>query len=335
MLNSLLQLAGGMVLLLVGGRFLVSGAVDTARKLRVSPLIGLTLVAWGTSAPELALNLIAALKGRSDLAVGNVVGANICNMAAVLGVCALMRPLIVEERLIKVEIWFNAAMLLAIVALALFIGVDQWGAAVMLAGFLGYSVGTIAGARRESRNALPLRRTDPDPIPLHEMDPDAIPTHERPAMSWTLIMFAFAGGLALLTVGGSLASDGATSIALALGVPAAIVGVTVVSFGTTLPELTTSVVAVRRGATDLAIGNAIGSCIFNSGMVFGVTGIVTPLSVDGSLTVALVYMGVLAVVMILISRTGGKTITRVEGAVLLASYGAFIAFSTLQAMRGA
>lgn len=127
MLSYLLQFCGGLVLLLVGGRLLVSASVDTAKRLKVSPLVvGLTLVAWGTSAPELALNLISAYKGRGDLALGNVVGANICNMALVLGVCALIKPLVVQERLIKVEIWLNAAILGFMAVIGVTGGVEKW-----------------------------------------------------------------------------------------------------------------------------------------------------------------------------------------------------------------
>ena len=127
MLGHSLQFCGGLVLLLFGGRLLVSASVDTARRLGVSPLVvGLTLVAWGTSAPELALNLISAVKGRSDLALGNVVGANICNIALVLGMCALIRPLVVQERLIRVEIWLNAAILGMLSLLGLTAGFQRW-----------------------------------------------------------------------------------------------------------------------------------------------------------------------------------------------------------------
>ncbi|MBL8991010.1 MAG: sodium:calcium antiporter, partial [Phycisphaerae bacterium] len=147
----LLGFAGGLVVLLVGGRLLVTASVDAARRLGVSPLVvGLTLVAWGTSAPELALNLISAFKGRGDLAVGNVVGANICNIALVLGVCSLVRPLAVQERLIRVEVWLNAAMLGFMTLLGLSGGFERFEAALMLGAFGTYSVWTILSALRET-----------------------------------------------------------------------------------------------------------------------------------------------------------------------------------------
>lgn len=313
----------GLVLLLVGGRLLVSASVDTARRLGVAPLVvGLTLVAWGTSAPELALNLVSALKGRGDLALGNVVGANICNLGLVLGVGALLKPLVVQERLIKIEIWLNAFVLSFMAGLGLFKGFQRWEALLMLLVFAVYSAWTVFAAMRESRG---LAASGPPPDPL---GPDPVRTIEP--MSWTKIAVFFAGGLAMLGWGGALASDGASGMALAFGVPAAIVGVTIVSIGTTLPELTTSILAVRAGQTDLAIGNAIGSSLFNAGAIFGVTGLIAPPTVAESFRLPLAYMGLLAIALIVISRTFDKTVSRLEGGLLTASYGIFLLALTLK-----
>ncbi len=321
MLHNALQFLGGLVLLLVGGRLLVSASVDTAKRLRVAPLVvGLTLVAWGTSAPELALNLISAHKGRGDLALGNVVGANICNMALVLGVCALMKPLVVQERLIKVEIWLNLVILAFMAVLGLFTGFAKWEAGLMLGVFGAYSTWTIMAALRQTERAV-------SPAAADTLGDD--PVREKSPMGWFMIVTCFVGGLALLSYGGSLASDGASGIAIASGVPAAIVGVTVVSIGTTLPEMVTGIMAVRKGQTDLAMGNAIGSCLFNAGAIFGLVGLIAPPAVDVSLMLPLAYMGVLAIALVPISRTFGKTVSRLEGAVLLGSYVAFLAVSAL------
>jgi cation:H+ antiporter len=319
------QFCGGLALLLVGGRLLVSASVDTAKRLRVSPLVvGLTLVAWGTSAPELALNLISASKGRGDLALGNVVGANICNMALVLGVCALMKPLVVQERLIKVEIWLNAAILSFMTVLGLTWGFAKWETGLMLGVFGAYSMWTIMAA---------LRQTDKAKSPAAADTLGSDPTRDKAPMGWIMIASCFIGGLALLSFGGSLASDGASGIALGLGVPAAIVGVTIVSIGTTLPEMVTGVMAVRKGQNDLAVGNAIGSCLFNAGGIFGVVGLIAPPGMDGALMLPLAYMGVLALALVPISRTFGKTISRLEGGLLLASYAIFLVISAFAAAR--
>lgn len=321
MLQHSLQFIGGLVLLLVGGRLLVAASVDAAKRLSVAPLIvGLTLVAWGTSAPELALNAVSAFKGRGDLALGNVVGANICNMALVLGFCALLKPLVIQERLIKVEIWLNAAILAFMAGLGLFAGFSRWEAAAMLAVFAVYSAWTILAALRQTRHA-------PTPAAADTLGDD--PTRDKEPMGWLMIATSFIGGLALLSFGGSLASDGASGIAVGLGVPVAIVGVTIVSIGTTLPEMVTSVMAVRKGQADLAVGNAIGSCLFNAGFIFGLVGVISPPGVSGSFLLPLAYMGLLAIALIPISRTYGKRISRLEGGLLLGSYAAFLIASAL------
>lgn len=325
MLTHALQFLGGLVLLLVGGRLLVSASVDTAKRLGVSPLVvGLTLVAWGTSAPELALNLISASKGRGDLAVGNVVGANICNMALVLGLCALIRPLVVQQRLIAVEIWLNAAILLFMAVLGLTAGFAKWEAGLMLGVFGAYSMWTIMAALRQTDRGV--KRAE-----LEAIGED--PMRSKQPMGWIMIGSCFIGGLALLTFGGSLTSDGASGIAISLGVPAAVVGVTIVSIGTTTPEMVTGVMAVRRGQTDLAMGNAIGSCLFNAGAIFGMVGLMSPPAVDAALYLPLAYMGVLAIALVPISRTFGKTVSRLEGQLLLASYAVFLVVSAFMASR--
>lgn len=310
------QFLGGLVLLLVGGRLLVTASIDTAKRLDVSPLVvGLTLVAWGTSAPELALNLISAIKGRGGLALGNVVGANICNMGLVLGACALVHPLAVQQRLIKVEIWLNAAILVFMAVLGMMSGFARWESGLMLGVFGGYSVWTIMAALRVSARA----RTPAGADPL-----GGDPMLPKGPMSWTMIGTCFLGGLALLSIGGSVASDGAVGIAVALGVPNAVVGVTIVSLGTTLPELVTGIMAVRKGQTDLAVGNVLGSCLFNAGAIFGLTSLIQPPPIETPIVVPLWTMGLLAVLLVPISRTFDKTVSRREGAMLLGLYAAFL-----------
>lgn len=241
-------------------------------------------------------------------------------MALVLGVCALMKPLVVQERLIKVEIWLNTAILVFMAGLGLFSGFAKWEAGVMFGVFGAYSMWTIMAA---------LRRTDKAATPAAADTLGDDPTREKAPMGWVMIAACFVGGLALLSYGGSLASDGASGIAIDLGVPAAVVGVTIVSIGTTLPEIVTGVMAVRKGQTDLAMGNAIGSCLFNAGAIFGLVGLISPPGVDGSLTLPLAYMGILTLALVPISRTFGKTVSRLEGGLLLASYAAFLVASAL------
>ncbi len=337
MLMNILQFLGGLVLLLVGGRLLVSASIDTARRLNISPLIvGLTLVAWGTSAPELALNVISAIKGRSELAVGNVVGANICNMALVLGFSALLRPLLVEARLIRVELWVNAVLLTGVALAGIIFGFTTFVGVVLLLVFAVYSAGTIFAALSQSRRERPggvyataaelaAERQAHKQAQAEMMDPGHTnPDHPAAPMSWLLIAACFVGGLTLLSIGGSLASDGASGLAIGMGIPAAVVGVTVVSIGTTLPELVTSILAVRRGQTDLAMGNAVGSCLFNAGAILGLSTVLAQPPFLPAMTVPLIIMGGLGALLIPISRTFGRTVSRAEGALLLAIYVGFL-----------
>lgn len=318
-------LIGGIILLVVGGRLLVGGAVDAATRFRISPLVvGLTLVAWGTSFPELALNLASAVKGRGDLALGNIVGANICNMALVLGAAALIHPLRVEERLIRVEIWLNAIILCFMVVVGLATGFSRLSAGSMLVVFAIYSIWTMIATVQSSRSAARVEAE----VKIEQV----IKPQRAPLIAWLIISSLFIGGLTLLALGGSLASDGASGIALALGVPPAIVGVTVVSIGTTLPELITSLIALQKGQSDMAMGNVVGSCLFNAGATFGITAMVAPPTVDHQFVVPMVYMALLAVALVPISRTFGKTVSRIEGALLLGSYALFLAISAWQVL---
>jgi cation:H+ antiporter len=235
----------------------------------------------------------------------------------------------VDLRLIRVEVWLNAAILTLIAAAAWFLArsgevFPRWLALALLGVFASYSMGTILGAIRVSRaaNAAPAELTS---------TADAPPAPGT--MGWGAIALCFGSGLLMLSLGGAFASDGASGFATRLGVPAAIVGVTIVSIGTTLPELVTSVLAVRKGQTDLAMGNAVGSCIFNAGAILGLVGLLAPAPVPPSLQVPLVFMGALALALIVIARTFDRTVARIEGVLLLGSYVAFLALAALAASR--
>lgn len=193
--------------------------------------------------------------------------------------------------------------------------------------FGAYSVWTIMSAKRESEAA----RDGSAVGVVDESAPD--PAVSGPPMGWVMIGVCFAAGLVLLSLGGSLASDGASGMAIGLGVPAAVVGVTIVSIGTTLPELVTGVMAVRKGQTDLAMGNVLGSCLFNVGAIFGLTGVISAPAVGSEMRLPLVAMAVLAVALVPISRTRNHTVSRVEGGLLLGSYGLFLAGSAVLALR--
>lgn len=327
-LVGLAAFVGGVVLLVGGGQALVKGAVALALRMGVSPLlIGLTIVAWGTSAPELAFNVSAAWQAKTALVMGNVVGANICNLALVLGVGALIAPLRVDSVIIRREQPILIALVATVTVMA-FVPVGAgpaFGGAtgVLLLGiFLVYSAVAIrAGLKQHPRDqtlASEMERSEGD---------------ERETRTIAGVVYVLTG-LLLLGVGGHLASDGATRIALAAGLDPRIVAVTVVSLGTTLPEMITGIVAIRKGQIDLAVGNAVGSCLFNLGFIFPIAALITPFEMPPEAGGSLVAMGLLAVVLVPICRTHKFHIAKVEGAFLLGLYALYLAYETFQAVRG-
>ncbi|ARM30580.1 calcium/sodium antiporter [Prosthecochloris sp. HL-130-GSB] len=308
----------GLGLLLGGGNFLVTGASALARNLGVSPLvIGLTVVAFGTSAPELSINLLGTLQGQSDISFGNIIGSNIANIGLILGLTALIRPLVIESVIISREI----PMLILVSLFALIAGNDillRSAANVydrsdglvflMLFGvFMYYTVGDVLRKHR-------------DPL-VEEAEEFAGGRGLRDTM---MNVALFAGGLAALIFGGKLSVDAATAIALALDVPQVIIGLTVVAIGTSLPELVTSLVALFQGKNDIAVGNVVGSNIFNLLLVNGLCSTVRPIDVPaaGGLSDLLVMM-LLTLFLLPMSITDGRKIVRWEGAVLLGIYLAY------------
>ncbi|MCA9285082.1 MAG: calcium/sodium antiporter, partial [Phycisphaerales bacterium] len=261
----------GILLLLAGGRVLVASATELASRFGASKLlVGLTIVAWGTSAPELALNLSAAIKGNGDLVLGNVVGSNVSNLGLVLGVAALIRPLTVRSTLIRLELPLLIAMLGGM-ALA---GVlpspaeafySRPKGAMLLSAFAVYTVWTIVASLRPKRPDEELGNVAVESVTAQ--------AHRRPLR---LLLLGIVAGIVLLGAGGSLAADSAVEVAKALGVSDRVIGITIVAVGTTLPELITSIIAVRAGEADLAVGNCIGSCLFNAGMIFGLCTTIAP-----------------------------------------------------------
>lgn len=312
----------GLALLLLGGKMLVSAAVEAAFRLRVPPLlVGLTLVAWGTSLPELAFNLTASWQGKTDLVLGNVVGANICNLGLVLGVSALIARLVLDSTVVRREI----PVMLVLFGLMLGAAVLPWFAealggrlrpGLLLAGFAIYSFVAI-------RQGLARRETDV----LAEQTATSAGAPSRPI--W-LLGVLFVGGIALLGVGGSLASDSASAIARALGMSDRVVGLTVVALGTTMPELITGILAVRQKQVDLAVGNAVGSCLFNVGAIYAISRLIAPASVPENALPSLVVMILLGTMLVPLAWSlggGGRGgLGRRAGLVLLLTQGLFIAW---------
>lgn len=311
-MTTALFLAGGLVALVLGGELLVRGAVRTASALGVSPLmIGLTLVGFGTSTPELVTSVNAALAGSPGVAVGNVVGSNICNILLILGVAALIRPVDAEPR------GFRRDGPALVIATLLALAVLLWGELGRLVGAL-FVAGLVA-------YILLVYRTERTTSAVADAPPPAS------GALWSGLPLALAG-LVLVVVGADWLVDSAITLAAAWGVSDTLIGLTIVAVGTSLPELTASVVAALRGRSDVAFGNVVGSNIYNILGILGVTAMVEPMAVPAEIAafdgwVMLAATGAL----VWIARTGA-IVTRREGGVMLAGYAAYI--GALIAMAG-
>lgn len=293
--------AGGLVLLVVGGGALVSGAVALAQRWGLSPLvIGVTLVGMGTSLPELLTSLRAAMAGSPGLAMGNVVGSNIANILLILGLTALVRPVLVGRETWRAD---GLSLLAVTVACAIAIGVlsglDRVGAAVFLLVFAGWLIWQLRSGKVET----------PDEISDMSLLRASI-----------LLGFGFVGVLA----GAEGLVRGATGLARGWGVSEAVIGLTIVAVGTSLPELATSAMAAWKGRSDVALGNILGSNIFNLLGILGVTGLVAPMVVGPRFAQVDLPVMVGAIVLFLALALGGA-VGRAAGATLLAAYGAYLA----------
>ena len=291
----------GGVMLYYGAEFLVKGGVSIALKFKISPLvIGLTLVAFATSAPELAVSVSASLKGSGDVAMGNVVGSNICNIALILGLSALIAPLPINRKLLKLDM---PLMMGASVVLLLFYllnnGVNRWQGIIFFLGVLAYTVWSIYSSRKEGVS----EDDGGDEVEIKEVN------------TWLSIGLVIAG-LLILVFGARFFVGSATFIARQLNVPEAVIALTVVAFGTSLPELATSIVAALKHEQDIAIGNVVGSNIFNILCIMGISPMIKPITAQG---ITLLDMGLMIGIAALlwIMMLCGKKINRLEGALFL------------------
>lgn len=304
-------IVAGLVLLVVGGEGLVRGASALARRIGMSALVvGLTVVSVATSAPELAVTTGAVLGGETDLAVGNVVGSNTANVLLILGVGGLLAPLVVKRAIILRDLPVMLALSLVLLIMAMSGTITRTNGIVLLALFVAVTAFTVW-----------MGRTD-EPEPQVEAEP--------PAPVWRAGLFILVG-VAALVGGAQLLVTGAVGIATSLGVSKLVIGLTVVSIGTSLPELAATVVAVRRGEVDMAVGNVVGSNIANIGLVLGLPatlasgGIAVPPS-----SVALdIPLMIAATVALLVMCYTGREIARWEGLIMLGLYLAYVAYMVI------
>lgn len=313
----------GIVGLVVGAELLVKGAASIATRLGIAPvIIGLTVVAFGTSAPELAVSVSAAFSGSSDLALGNVVGSNTVNILFILGTSAIIGGLAVSQRIIRIDIPLMLLASVVVLLMGLNNMVGRLEGIVLFTGIVVYTVWLIKGARKESKEVLGEYEESID-----ELEVEII---EKPIV---ILLGLVAAGLTVLVVGSQLLVNSASDIAESFGVSDLVIGLTVVAVGTSLPELATSVMAAFRGQRDIAVGNVVGSNIFNILCVLGLSSIVSPdgISVtDEALRFDIPVMIVTAFVLIPICWNGFM-IKRWEGIVMVSFYAAYVTYLVLEA----
>ena len=327
----------GFILLVKGADWFVDGAAGIAEKCKIPALvIGLTVVAFGTSAPELAVSVTSAIKHSTDIAIGNVVGSNIVNILLILGFAALFHALPVQRSSLRLDLPVLLLSSVLLVVLGAFGGALSWWDGLILLGvFVVYMSLLLRGTIKEQKM---LKAQVPQGM-LEEKSEEK-PTGGKLAVwyagmkkrVWFLIVLTLVG-LGMVVGGGTLLVDGAQFVAEYFGVPQRVIGLTVVAIGTSLPELVTSVVAAKKGETDIAVGNVIGSCIFNILLVAGVSSLFYPLtfSLSGNLVDALVALAAVLLLWVLI-LIGGKKIGRVAGAVMLTSFVGYYVYLFLAAI---
>ena len=316
----------GIGLLIVGAEILVRGASRVAAVSGISPLvIGLTVVAFGTSSPEMAVSTGAGLNGNADVALGNVIGSNTFNILFILGLCAIITPLAVSKQLVRLDVPLVIAASALTVLLALDGEIGRIDGSILFAGIVAYVTYLIWKTRRDAATRKEFESAvEPEEVSLRGMYSPKLAVHD--------LVFII-GGLALLVIGARWLVDGAVEIAEALGVSELVISLTIISAGTSLPEVATSVIASLRGQRDIAVGNVVGSNLFNLLAVLGLTGIVSPdgIAVANSvLRFDLPVMTAVAVASLPVFFTG-YTISRWEGWVFFGYYIAYVAYLIMNA----
>lgn len=301
MILNVLFILVGIVLVLWGADRLTDGAVAVAEKMKMPQIvIGLTIVAMGTSMPEFCVSLVSALKGTTDLAVGNIVGSNIFNTLLIVGVSAWVAPMTILKSTIRKDIPFALFSSVILLIMCLDGNISRLDAGILFVLFLVFMYVTLKGAKTKDDDTTAKT--------------DSIEDNKKPMAAWLSIVWIIVG-LACLIGGSNLFVEGATKVAEHIGVSEAVIGLTIVAGGTSLPELATSVVSARKGNSGIAIGNVLGSNVFNILAILGVTGVITPMHLQGITMLDLSMMVVSTLLVWLFSFTKYK-IARWEGIVL-------------------
>ena len=308
MLIDLLLVLLGLGTLTLGGEAVVRGALVGAQRLGISPIVaGLVIVGFGTSAPELVVSVDAAIHQRPDIAVGNVVGSNIANILLILAVCALIRPLSISRAALRRDGFTLVGATVLFLVLAWGAGLGRADGVLLIASLAAYLAWTFW---RETRG-------DDAPAAMHRAEADemqVLPHRD----AW--IVASLIGGLVLLAIGSRLTVEGALGLGAALGVSEAVIGLTVVAVGTSLPEFAVSVLATLRRHNDVAVGNILGSNIFNLLGILGISALLQPLPVHGRMLLIDQWVMLAAALALLLFLISGRRLSRIEGGVLLAGY---------------
>ncbi len=327
MLREALLFAAGLVLLTLGADWLVRGSASLAKQLGVSPLvIGLTVVAFGTSAPELVVSGAAALREQAGLAVGNVMGSTVANVGLIVGLGALLRPIAVHRRLLVRETPLVIFVLTIVMLLSLNDAVGRLDGLALVTGFLVYMWFLMSWARGEREGRSPRQAdtlTDLVAAPIPQ-PPARLP---RASKETWISLLGIALGLPGLLIGAEWLVDSATYIARAFDIPEAVIGATLVAIGTSLPELASVIAAAARGMGDIAIGNVIGSNVFNLGLVLGTAALLRPLELPPELVVRQVLPALAFCVLLIPLALTRQRVGRWEGLLLLAGYAGFLVWT--------
>ncbi len=314
-----LYILAGFIALFYGAEFLVKGASEISLRLGVSPLVvGLTVVAFGTSAPELLVCLEANANGSPDQAFGTIIGSNICNIALILGVGALIRPIVIHRQIIRREVPILAAATAVFVLMLIDKQVVQWEGWVLFAGIVAYVISSL----KQSKNEVGADASG-------DFSPEEIAKAQNSSSTEMVLSFGWIViGILALKYGSAWLVDHGSVVAVNFGVSEAIIGLLLLAFGTSLPELATSISAARKGQGDIITGNAIGSCIFNLLAVIGITAMVKSLTATNISWMDLgVMIGILAIIAPMMWSRG--RLSRLEGGILLALY---LSYTTIRFM---
>ena len=293
----------GFVLLIKGADLFVDGSSSIAGILKVpSVIIGLTIVAMGTSAPEAAVSINAGLAGNSDISLGNIVGSNIFNLLVVIGACAVIFPAKSNEDILKRDLWWNIGASVLLLITIIDGNLSRLEGLLFLAVFIFYLGLMVRSAMKNRTEETPM-----DVMPL-----------------WKSILFVISG-LAAVVFGGDMVVDNASLIAKAWGMSDTLVGLTIVAIGTSLPELVTSITASKKGDSGIALGNAVGSCLFNILFILGMASSITPINAVPELIIDTAILIVVTILILIVAKTGKRT-NRVEGIICVTAYIIYTAY---------